>query len=138
MEKAVAFIVSNKWNDFSDFINHGTHNGYVAIPPTNKYHGLSYSELYDIINVHGGLTYSEPVINGKKTFTAEIEYLPEYVGKRNYILTNAKFITDNTEIKDDWWIFGFDTFHYGDNPTDHDENFVINETKNLMNQLISE
>lgn len=59
----------------------------------------------------------------------------KYVGKRNPILDDVEFITDNTEIGDDWWIFGFDTFHYGDNEYDWDKQAVVQETRYLMKQL---
>lgn len=44
-------------------------------------------------------------------------------------------LPDNTEIGDDWWIFGFDTFHYGDNEYDWDKQAVVQETRYLMKQL---
>lgn len=132
-DKAVAFVKSNEWFK-SEFTEHGACNGYVAVPPTNKYHGKSYWDIEDI-NVHGGITFSEPVINGEKSFMSERQYSPERVGKRNLVLDNAEFITDNTEIGDDWWIFGFDTFHFGDNEYNWDKKAVMQETKYLMEQL---
>lgn len=42
--KAVAFI--RKTPDMPCL--HGTHNGYVAVPPTNKYHGKHYFDIKDI------------------------------------------------------------------------------------------
>lgn len=50
-------------------------------------------------------------------------------------MDNAEFITDNTEIGNDWWIFGFDTFHYGDDKYNWDKQAVIQETMNLMEQI---
>ncbi len=104
------------------------------MPPTNKYHGKSYWVIKDV-DVHGGITFSEPVTNGEKSFMTQREYRPECVGKRNILLEDAEFITDNTEIGDDWWIFGFDTFHYGDNEYNWGKQAVIQETMNLMKQL---
>ena len=115
--EAVAFIRSNDWFPSYSFLKHGSHNGYVAVPPTNRYHGKHYDEDVD---VHGGLTFSEPVVGN---------------GRLNPILEDAEYITDNTEIGDDWWIFGFDTMHYGDNPEIWDREAVIEETKRLMEQL---
>lgn len=132
-EKAVAFVRSNKWFE-STLIEHGTHNGYVAVPPTNKYHGKTYFDMEDI-PVHGGITFSEPVTNSEKSFMSKREYKPENVGKRSIILENVEFITDNTNIGDDWWIFGFDTFHHGDNRYNWDKQAVVQETMHLMQQI---
>lgn len=131
--KAVAFIKSNKWFK-STMVEHGTHNGYVVVPPANKYHGMSYSDIEDVY-VHGGITFSEPVINGEESFVSKRKYNPKYVGKRNPILNDAEFITDNTEIGDDWWIFGFDTFHHGDDEYNWGKQSVIQETMCLMEQI---
>lgn len=98
--KAVAFIRKITWS-IPVLLDCGDYNGYVAIPPGNKYYGKSYGEITLDIDVHGGLTYSEPVILGEKTFVAGIPISPEYIGKRNYILEDAEYITDNTEIGDD-------------------------------------
>lgn len=126
----VAFIRETSFLDVS--FEHGTHNGYVAVPPENKYHGRSYEDM-DEFDVHGGITFSEPatypdVMNGR-------EIKQEYIGKRNKLLEKAEFISDNTEIGDDWWIFGFDTVHFGDNKYDWDRQAVIDETLSLMEQL---
>lgn len=115
-------------------VGHGTHNGYVAVPPGNKYHRMSYFDIDDI-SVHGGITFSEPVMSGEESIGSKRKINPKYVGKRNPILDDAEFITDNTEIGDDWWIFGFDTFHYGDNEYNWGKQAVIQETMNLMKQL---
>ena len=135
--KLVAFIRPTLfWGvnfDFSgyDFV-HGTHNGYVAVPPENKYHGKSIDDMEDF-EVHGGITFSEPatfpdVMNGMKI-------KEEYIGKRNEIFRNAEFITNNTEIGDDWWIFGFDTVHWGDNIYNWNKKAVIEETLSMMEKL---
>ena len=114
MDNCVAFIVSNNWAD-SSISKHGEYNGYVAVPPTNQYHGKSWEEMDDFVNVHGGMTLSEPA---DKPFTKEVE-----------------FITENTEIGDDWWIFGFDTFHCYDNEQNWNKQAVIEETLRLKRQL---
>lgn len=132
--KITAFIILNDW--FKGIgVEHGTHNGYVAVPPTNKYWGKSYDDLSNI-KVHGGLTYSEPVTLSETTFVSKRKIKPECVGKRTALLDNdLEFITENTEIEDDWWIFGFDTFHFGDNQIDCDKEYVTQETISLMEQL---
>ena len=138
--KLVAFIVSTSWMDkrinLSGYeFEHGTHNGYAAVPPENKYHGKSIGDM-EGFNVHGGITFSEPAIYPDKMNGMEIKQ--EYVGKRNLLLEKAEFITENTEIGDDWWIFGFDTAHWGDNKHDWDRQAVIEETLSMMEQLLKE
>lgn len=135
--KAVAFIRSNNWREWPSFISHGEANGYVAVPPGNRYHGKHYDDIEDI-DVHGGLTYSEPAY-----FADELDAEPydkeEYVGKMNPIFDNAEFIDGCLEdIGDDWWVFGFDTFHFFDNPETWDRAAVIRETMYLMEQLTEE
>lgn len=135
--KLVAFITSTSFLDVDSDLSgyefaHGTHNGYVAVHPENKYHGKNFDDMEDF-EVHGGITFSEPatytdVMNG-------MEIRKEYVGKRNKLLEKAEFITDNTEIGDDWWIFGFDTAHWGDNKYNWDRQAVIEETLSMMEQL---
>ena len=135
--KLVAFIISTSFLDVKFDLSgyeyeHGTHNGYVAVPPENKYHGKSIHDIEDF-EVHGGITFSEPaiypnVMNGRKINE-------KYVGKRNAILEKAEFITENTEVGEDWWIFGFDTAHWGDNKYNWDRQAVIEETLSMMEQL---
>lgn len=83
--KLVAFIIPTSFLDvkldLSGYVfEHGTHNGYVAVPPENKYHGKSYEEMDDF-EVHGGITLSEPATYPDKMNGMEIK--KEYVGKRN-------------------------------------------------------
>lgn len=135
--KLVAFIVSTSFLgeriNLSGFrFEHGTHNGYVVVPPENKYHGKRINELNDIA-VHGGITFSEPIIypdiwNGRKV-------REEFVGKRNLVFNDAEFITENIEVGDDWWILGFDTNHLTDNKYDWNRQAVIEETLSLLEQL---
>ena len=135
--KLVAFIRPTSFMDVKiDLLGyeseHGTHNGYVAVPSENKYHGKSWEEMEDF-NVHGGITFSEPVIYPDKMHGIGIR--KEFIGKRNLILEEAEFITENTEIGDDWWIFGFDTAHWGDNKYNWDKQAVIEETLSMMERL---
>jgi len=103
-----------------NFMECGTHNGYVLVPESHPWHGRDYNqgdgtepdstvpEYWDwrdtapdsIVNVHGGLTYS------------------------------------GTLLGDDggWW-FGFDTGHYRDTPEDQDEQYVIVQCERLAAQL---
>lgn len=133
----MAFITPTSFLDVKSDLSryeyeHGTHNGYVAVPPQNKYHGRSIKDMEDF-NVHGGITFSQPAIYPDRMNGMEIN--EKYIGKRNCILTEAEFITENTEIGDDWWIFGFDTAHYGDNKDNWDKQAVIKETLSMMKEL---
>lgn len=134
--KSIAFIKSNDWVK-NGIVQCGTHNGYVAVPPTNKYHGKHYDDLGNI-EVHGGLTFSEPVINGERSFGSKRKINSKYIGKRNSVLNNIEFVSDNTEIGDDWWIVGFDTMHWGDNSILWNKKAVIKETLDLQRQLEEE
>lgn len=135
--KAVAFIRSNNRREWPSFISLGEANGYVAVLPGNRYHGKHYDDVDDIY-VHGGLSFSEPAY-----FADELDAEPydkeEYAGRMNPILEGAEFVDGNPEdIGKDWWVFGFDTFHFGDNPEEWDREAVIRETLHLMGQLTEE
>lgn len=52
-------LIKNNW---LPGFNRGWGNGYVVVPPGHPLHGVSYQELRGI-DVHGGLTYSEPDIH---------------------------------------------------------------------------
>ena len=117
--KSVAFIRSNGWFK-NDIYPYGTHNGYVAIPPTNKYYSMSLDELGEEVGVHGGVTWFETATNSIN------------------ILAEAEFISTDTkisEIGDDWKIVGFDTMHWGDNGIIWNKKAVIQETLELQRQL---
>lgn len=112
--KAVGFILPTP----NYGINCGTHNGYAAVPPGHPYYGLNYDDLNGKpINVHCGLTYSDKV--------GDLAYLPG-------------FLMVKGELPDEfsnWWCFGFDTCHYGDNKTNWGSGRVIAETLNLIYQV---
>lgn len=129
----IAFIVpTSKHTPFPT----GTHNGYVAIPPKHPCYCKGYDEepLCDI-EVHGGITLSEPVVVGSQTFMSGSPIRPEYIGKRTLLLDNAEYITVGKCIPDDWWILGFDTCHLGDNEVKWNRDNVIRETLRFKEQL---
>lgn len=75
--------------NLSEMLDCGKYNGYVAVPKGNRYHGLSMKgRKIDKIEVHGGITFSEPVTvlesDGEKM--------------RNPILDDATYISDDKEI----------------------------------------
>lgn len=115
---------------------HGTHNGYVAIPPEHPcYRGDYFKEPVCDLDVHGGITFSEPVCNEEKTFMSKRAYKPECIGKRTPILDDVEYITEDKDIPDNYWILGFDTCHHCDNSRKWNRERVIEETLNLKKQL---
>ncbi len=133
--KAIAFITVTPL--VSGRFERGTHNGYVAVPPTNKYHGKHWNfEDIEKLDVHGGITFSDPVITPDIRYGLRVN--PKYAGKRSPILKDAEYITAKKNIPDDWWILGFDTCHFGDNPGTWNRKAVIEETLRLMEQLTKE
>lgn len=134
----IPFIIDNKRLKIYSPKSCGQANGYVAVPPTNKYHGLSYfSPEVEALSVHGGVTYSEFVTLKETSGNGFSKVLPEFVGKRNTILaaSKIKFLTEKTEVPDDWYILGFDTTHFGDNSCNWNECAVSAETLELAKQL---
>lgn len=97
-------------------IQRGWGNGYVIIPKSHPFYEKSYDELNDIIDVHGGLTYSSYVnIRSKKI------YVPE--------LTNEDL---------GCWMIGFDTAHWNDTLHSCPKEYVILETLNLKMQVLTQ
>ena len=97
----------------------GYANGYVAIPPEHRLHGLDYDKACEYISIHGGLTFADSLTDlNPDTFSDDIECI-------NF----ERF----DEIPADYWVFGFDTMHNGD--SDKDREWCINETKDLLKQL---
>lgn len=82
----------------------GEANGYVGLPPEHPWHGKSYDELNTVVDIHGGLTWSN-----------------------NYLPANEK---DPDGL---WWI-GFDTAHYQDNAKVWPWSRCLKETKRLRDQ----
>ena len=90
----------------------GWGNGYAIIPrkhPLYRYHYDDIHKLYPKLNVHGGLTFSEPL---KKVDWLEI----------------PKHITSG-------WVVGFDTAHFQDTPERWTEADVLIEAHKLKRQL---
>lgn len=91
----------------------GYANGYVMIPKEHPYYGKEYDDI-DGIDVHGGLTFSDPMITNWNS----IEWLDE-----------------KPENLEDYWVLGFDTLHYGDSLDNWNRDAVIDETLRLKEQL---
>lgn len=90
----------------------GWGNGYVAVPPSHELHGKYYNEIYMDIDIHGGITFSHKA--------SEI----------NQIWEEAK------NIPSDYWVFGFGTAHPYDNETNCSKEYVEDQVKHLMAQLV--
>lgn len=94
----------------------GYANGYVAVPPEHPYHGMDYDNVP--VNIHGGLTFGGDAKRITQNWKKHIEFLGE-----------------DTEIPDNYWIFGFDTLHWGDNLKKWSRENCIEETLCLKEQL---
>ncbi len=115
---------------------HGTHNGYVAVPPEHPcYRGDYYEKPICDLDVHGGITYSEPVCYEETSFMSQRRVKPEYIGTRSALLDTAEYLTEEKDIPDDWWILGFDTCHFGDDEMIWNRPNVASETLRLKEQL---
>lgn len=130
--KVIPFIVMNEFKD--GCMEHGVANGYVAISPDNKFYNKPFDEI-EGITVHGGLSFSEPALCKEFTTASGKKIKPKFI-RRNPLLENAVYLTLDRNIPNDFWILGFDTFHYPeDNKYDQDLDFCINETLKLADQF---
>lgn len=105
--KTYRFLIKNTWMQWEA----GYANGYVAVPENHPLYGKDYYDL-DGIHVHGGLTYSGKMV----PYTHDFELL-------------------DGELPQEYWCFGFDTAHWGDNLDDCDREFCINEVTRLQTQI---
>lgn len=102
--------------------NIGWGNGYVAIYKGHPYWGKDYDDVP--VDVHYGLTYAAS-LKGWLDGTKYGQMVAEAVGEEK-----IKSIQP-----DDWWVFGFDTLHLGDNIQKWPKEAVEAETKRLQEQL---
>jgi hypothetical protein len=110
--KTYKFLVKTSFgNEFTT----GEYNGYVIIPQEHPYYAKSYWDINDI-DIHGGLTLSEP-----------LSVFPENV---------IEWIGEKPEILENYWVFGFDTCHLGDNKDNWNKKSVIKEVEQLEKQLL--
>ena len=111
----ISFIISNEVihpklneNGYSDLYlpERGWGNGYVAIPKSSNHPWFGREYRSIPVDVHGGITYAR----------------------------STDVYGWDKEWDEEHWVVGFDTSHAGDGP--HlDEEWVKNETENLLNQL---
>lgn len=93
----------------------GYANGYVAVPPEHPLFGSDYD--YPEIHIHGGLAYSKSS------------------GEVFEIFDMSAFEMLDGDIPEGYWVFGFDTFHLGDNPVTRSREWCIEETNRLKEIL---
>ena len=134
--KVVGFITDNKNVDEVEiverFVGHGTHNGYVAVSPECSLYGRTDIFGYKI-NVHGGISYMENFILKEKSFSNGMKISKNFVGKLNPIMSYKEVVYGKyEEIRDNWIIYGFDTFHVGDSKDVQNRDFVVNEVLNMV------
>lgn len=85
----------------------GEANGYAIIPKGHPMHGKNYDDIP--VDIHGGLTFSAP---------ADKLDWPEIPATQK-----------------DGWVVGFDTCHFMDTPERWPTSAVLDEAKNLAEQL---
>lgn len=124
MKELIAFInstVNNMVNNLNSVFPQissftcGYANGYVAVPEDHPYYGLGYDDID--VKVHGGVTFACPGNN-----------LPEG-------WEESELIEGNIGNLDDYWVFGFDTLHAGDDLESWPRGAVIEEVLYLKKQL---
>lgn len=130
--KLIAFIAPAPVGAFS----HGTHNGYVAVPPEHPcFRGDYFEKPVCDLDIHGGITFSEPVCAEETTFMSKRKFKPECIGMRQPLLEDAEYLTEEKDIPDDWWILGFDTCHWRDSIRNWPRERCVKETLRLKKQL---
>lgn len=137
MEKTtIPFIVKN--DNITPHI--GQYNGYVAVSPKSVFFGRTFDDVYvKNLNVHGEVTFAEPVINGEYSASSHYEIMKELIGKMNPVAVQAIRLDGIKEpIPKDWWILGFDTMHCGDTPKKWNKTSVGHETYSLEKQILEE
>jgi hypothetical protein len=108
------YVVANPhWKGISleQIIKRGWGNGYVAIPPSHVLYKKDYDRVFYLLE--------------------DTEYQISVHGG----LTYSDFGDGNNAPKD-WWVFGFDTSHFGDTLTNWPKEAVEDETKRLFCQLL--
>ena len=101
-------------------------------------------KLYNNINVHGGLTFSEYVVYDSKDEFGNIKKLRcRLLNKAEVIQASDWTVSLNVYedggrklIPDGYFILGFNTCHYGDNIINWNKSSVISETLCLKEQII--
>ena len=107
------YVLENQhWKDsFAEqIIKRGWGNGYVAVPPSHVLYKKDYTRVFYLLE--------------------DTEYEIDIHGG----LTYSDF-GDGINAPKNWWVFGFDTSHFGDNMQRWSKEDVEEETKRLFHQL---
>lgn len=113
---------------------HGWGNGYVAVPPGHPLWGKTYNDDgFPDIDVHGGVTFTEPCVYGARLAASGREVVPLLEGQRCWQVQNGELL--DGDIPDNWWLIGFDTCHADDNADAWTKDRVIEETTELRDQI---
>lgn len=75
----------------------------------------------------------ENFILKEKSFSNGMKISKNFVGKLNPIMSYKEVVYGKyEEIRDNWIIYGFDTFHVGDSKDVQNRDFVVNEVLNMV------
>ena len=117
-DKLYAFLNSDVNKSLKENgIKTGYANGYVAIPSSHPMHSTGYNDID--VDVWGELTFDSSIKAIKESKWESIEGI-------NF--------EDFNEIPEDYWVYGFDTCHSGDDES-HDRRWCIGETLRLLQQF---
>lgn len=122
------------------YCERGRYNGYVLLPKGHPLFGKSCEKLDEKVSVHGGVTYSGPIIvkpHGQ-SLNSEFVHLDPIVQEAIFINPKDKeYIMFSITYGDpqDWWIVGWDTAHYGDTAERWTKEATIAETLDFCKQL---
>ena len=124
--KLIAFLNKARNDEYREAMSQtslksdcGYANGYVAVPPEHPYHGVSYDKM--LVDVHGALTFDASAKEINSSINPNWEKI--------------EFIGDETELPDDYWVFGFDTLHCHDTIHTWPRERCVEETLKLNDQL---
>lgn len=102
----------------------GWGNGYVLIPKKHPWYGIKYDNIP--VHIHGGLTFGD---------FFDIHYVKEWLSNKDVA---GDINLNNYKDFENYWMIGFDTAHLNDNKINCSKDYVINETKKLLEQCLND
>jgi hypothetical protein len=103
----------------------GWGNGYVLLPHNHPLYGKNYNDI-DVVDIHGGLTFSE---------SFDIKRFPEWIAD---LEIDGDVTRENYEKFNNYWMIGFDTAHHGDDLNICPKSYVANEAYELLEQCLND